>query len=898
MSRPTPNQIRETFINYFAKNGHQIVPSSSLIPHDDPTLLFTNAGMNQFKNQFLGIEDKGYKRAVSAQKCVRAGGKHNDLDNVGFTARHHTFFEMLGNFSFGDYFKKEAIHFAWQLLTKEFGIPKDKLYVTVYESDEEAIEIWSKQESVPKDRIFKFGQKDNFWRMGDTGPCGPCSEIFFDHGPSAGKISDPYQGILAGEDRFVEIWNLVFMQFDEQLPGKLIPLPAPSVDTGSGLERLTAALQGTANNYNTTLFLPILDAAAKATSLDLEKLLAAEKASLLDKNSWEIQTLSALRVLADHIRASCFLLSDHARPSNEGRGYVLRRIIRRALRYGHKIAPGVSVFPDLSRTLIAEMGKTYPELIEQKDSIYSILKDEETRFFATLEQGNQLLFHEFQKIKSSGGNILSGETAFKLYDTYGFPVDLTELIAKEQGVQVDLKGFEAQVEKAKQLSKSSWKGRALSLDDKEIAKWAQEIKHSHGPTQFLGYQESLSLSKVLGTYPIDSNIQAVAFDKTPIYALGGGQAPDLGKVKSANGDSFQILEVQKKNDIIIHFVATPEKLNGLYEVSIDTANRKLTTRNHSATHLLHSALRNILGSHVSQAGSDVTADRLRFDFTHSKALTIKEIEEVETWVNQEIQAQIPTKIESLSYEEAIKKGALAFFQDKYGDKVRVLSIGSKSIELCGGTHVQNTSEIGLFVIVSESSVSSGVRRIEALTSKAALNYLNRHKAEHIKALSLLSRSASWEHWTDEKSESLVTIGINKLQEKVKALETEVSQAMQSKVSSQDLILNGKQETLNGVDTFIIFASLNGFNRDQLMSKSDELKSLLQKPSLYLLASETATVIGTIQLEKTLSAGDLFKKLCIKFGGKGGGRPDLAQGFIPFSNNSTEEIIHSIREALK
>jgi len=899
MSKPTPNQIRSDFVNYFVKNHHLAVPSSSLIPHDDPTLLFANAGMNQFKNQFLGIEDKGYKRAVSSQKCVRAGGKHNDLDNVGFTARHHTFFEMLGNFSFGDYFKKEAIHFAWELLTKEFQIPKEKLYVTVFESDEEALDIWHKQEGVSKDRIFKLGQKDNFWRMGDTGPCGPCSEIFFDHGPHAGKISDPYQGILAGEDRFVEIWNLVFMQFDEQAPGQMLPLPAPSVDTGAGLERLTAALQATPNNYNTTLFLPIIEAAAKKMSIDLDVLLNAERQSATNFDLQKMQTLSALRVLADHIRASSFLIGDHARPSNEGRGYVLRRIIRRALRYGHKLAPGVSVFPYLSEVLINEMGSAYPNLIEQKELILSTLKDEESRFFSTLEQGNVLLSHEFTKLKASGSKMLSGEIAFKLYDTYGFPLDLTELIAQEHHLAVDVKSFESKIERAKQASKTSWKKKFVSVDDKALAKWAQNIKNSVGPTHFLGFSQYQTQSKVIGTLALeDPQTIAVAFDKTPMYALGGGQTPDRGYIKIATGEKLEIVDVQKKNDIIIHFLNISEKLPIECEIIVNKEDRLLTARNHSATHLLHYALREVLGSHVSQAGSDVNAERLRFDFTHHKPLTSKELLEIENWINQEIQAQIPTRSESLKIEDALKRGALAFFQDKYGDEVRVLSIGSKSIELCGGTHVQNTSDIGLFIIVGESSVSSGVRRIEALTSKGALQFLNRQRSEHSAALNLIGRSASWEYWSDINSESLVKNEIEKLKDRVKSLESEIDRTIQSKASSHSMVTSGLKLPLKGVVATLIVAKVDGFNRDQLMSKADELKSLIKTPSLYLLTSDTATVIGSIQLETTISASDLFKSLAAKFGGKGGGRPDFAQGLLNLTSISQEQIVESIKEVTK
>ena len=898
MSQPTPNQIRDTFLNYFVKHNHTLVESSSLIPHDDPTLLFTNAGMNQFKNQFLGIEDRGFKRATSSQKCVRAGGKHNDLDNVGFTARHHTFFEMLGNFSFGDYFKKEAIHFSWELLTKEFGIPEDKLYVTVYESDDEALEIWHKQEGVPKDRIFKFGQKDNFWRMGDTGPCGPCSEIFFDHGPTAGKIADPFTGIQAGEDRFVEIWNLVFMQFDEQSPGNLVPLPAPSVDTGAGLERLTAALQGTPNNYNTTAFMPFIEAAATKMHLDLDRLLEFEKTNRGNIKSVEWQKLSALRVLADHIRSSCFLICDHTRPSNEGRGYVLRRIIRRALRYGHKLAPGVSIFPELSSILIAQMGSHYPELAKQQDLILSILNEEQTRFFTTLDQGNILLQNEFNRLISAGQKTLSGETAFKLYDTFGFPLDLTQLIADEQGLSVDVSGFESQVEKAKSVSRASWKGRALSIDDQSLTKWAQEIKSAHGPTQFIGYSElCCAKSQAIGTYPVDDQTLVVAFDVTPIYALGGGQNSDLGLIKDHLGNSYPIVDVQKKNDIILHFIQTSQKIEGQFEIHVDSEHRQLITNNHSATHLLHYALREVLGTHVTQAGSDVSSDRLRFDFTHSKPITPEELSRIEAWINLEIQAKIPTRAEVLSFEDATKRGAMAFFQDKYGDTVRVLSIGSKSIELCGGTHVTNTSEIGLFVVVSESSVSSGIRRIEALTSKAALSYLNRQRQEHIRGLHLLGRSANWEHWLNPESESLLVTGIDKLKERLKALEHELSRAVQSSVSSQDLVANSQTVTCKGQNILLIQGHLNSFTKEQLMEKSDELKSSIKDPAVYLLYSETASIIGVTKTEGLVSAGDLFKKLAAKLGGKGGGRADLAQGYLPLSPLAQDQIHKIIVEVL-
>jgi alanyl-tRNA synthetase len=952
MSLIQPYQIRETFLEYFEKHGHRIVPSASLLPDNDPTLLFINAGMNPFKNVFLGLESRDYNRATSFQKCIRAGGKHNDLDNVGFTARHHTFFEMLGNFSFGDYFKKEAIHFSWSLLTEVFGIPKEKLYVTVFESDTEALKIWTEQEGLPKDRVFPMGEKDNFWRMGDTGPCGPSTEIFYDHGSHIRSLSDPFQSILAGEDRFVEIWNIVFMQFDEHSPGQMAPLPAPSVDTGSGLERLTAVLQQTPNNYNTSLFKPLISSLCEKTGFDLDHLLKQETTFLSQNRSVtssrdkkvltppkEMEVLSALRVLSDHIRSSCFLIGEQMRPSNEGRGYVLRRIIRRALRYSHKIAPGISLFPNLSSVLIEEMNSCYPDLKEQKNVILSTLQEEEFRFLATLDQGQSLIEQELKRLPLSGTRVLSGKVAFKLYDTFGFPLDLTELIARENQVLVDLKEFEILAEEAKARSRSSWKGQSLSLDEKSFSKWIQEMKSLHGPTQFQEEPLTESLyeknckenqkktersSPLLGQFLLDENTLVLLFQKTPFYALGGGQAPDSGFIVEASTQtSYPLVDVQKKNDMLLHFIRATEEFKLLkpttslglstslessnpnitlpsFHLVVDQGNRFLTTCNHSATHLLHWALREILGPSVTQAGSDVTQERLRFDFTFSRALTVLEIQQVENLINEEIQKSIPTRMELLPFQEAQKKGALAFFQDKYGDLVRVLSIGSKSVELCGGTHVTNTAEIGLCILVSESSVSSGVRRIEALTSKTALHYLNNIRQQHLHTLNLLGQNPGWEHWSQPKVTNLSSDAVEKLKLKIKNLEKELSKTKQSQISVQDLI----QEApfLQNSSIQFIFGNtttFSDFTRDQLMAKSDEIKAsvLSQKKSvIYLLHSHHATILGIAPSHPQLSAGALFKKLSSHFGGKGGGRPELAQGFLPIPvEESNKKILELITE---
>ncbi len=730
------SEIRNRFVQFFEKHGHKHVASSSLIPENDPTLMFANAGMNQFKNTFLGLEDRPYKRAVSVQKCVRAGGKHNDLENVGFTARHHTFFEMLGNFSFGDYFKKDAIHFAWELLTKDLAIPKEKLYVTVHLSDDEAADIWHNQEGVPRDRIFRFDQ-DNFWRMGDTGPCGPCTEIFYDHGPHAGKETDPYKGIAAGEDRFVEIWNLVFMQYFESEPGKMQPLPKPSVDTGSGLERVVAALQGKLNNYDTDLFWPMITRAAEIagkTSLlsEIEKL---NKEGVNSKAPAETrQQIAALRVVADHVRSSSFLIAEGALPSNEGRGYVLRRILRRAIRFSQMLSGGVPFLPQIAEVLIQEMGPIYPELKQRKDIIISTLRDEQDRFMATLGTGTAILNQELTKLKSKNQKELSGDVVFKLYDTYGFPADLTRLMAEEQGFTVDEKKFEAEMESAREKAKASWKGKAMGSDQAHLIQLANEISASHKVTQFTGYDTTLDQGKVValsnGTQKVNS-LKAgengiVILDRTPFYAEGGGQAGDQGHLKTSGNTSVKVADTTKQNDIFLHQVQIESgelKVGDTVTTEVYSSERRNTAANHSATHLLHAALRKVLGTHVTQAGQLVDASRIRFDFTHGKALSSQELAQIEQLVNDEVSKAVPVTATLMKHKDAIASGAMALFGEKYGDEVRVLKMGEFSTELCGGTHVTNTSQIRLFKIVSESGVSAGVRRIEALSGDLAVKYL-------------------------------------------------------------------------------------------------------------------------------------------------------------------------------
>ncbi len=894
-------EVRNSFINYFKKNAHTPVASSSLIPENDPTLLFANAGMNQFKNVFLGIDQRGYKRAVSSQKCVRAGGKHNDLENVGFTARHHTFFEMLGNFSFGDYFKKDAIHFAWEFLTKELGIPKEKLYVTVFETDDEAADIWHQQEGVPKDRIFRLGERDNFWRMGDTGPCGPCSEIFYDHGPKAGKISDPFKGITAGEDRFIEIWNLVFMQYYEKSPGQLEPLPKPSVDTGAGLERVVAAMQGHFNNYDTDLFRPMIDVVCKKMGWSYNDFLALENDSRSQPeakiiNNQDVaqmkENLAALRVLADHCRSTGFLIADGALPSNEGRGYVLRRIMRRALRYGRKLNEKQSILPDMVASLIDHMGLVYPELSERRAHILSTVKDEESRFLQTLDQGTEILNEALQKTLAKGQKNLSGEVVFKLYDTYGFPIDLTRVIAEEKGITFDEAAVEKEMEMARNKAKASWKGKSSQADEGHLIQLSQKAFGQNKSTQFTGYDQWLETSKVLllsNGKEIVTELKTgengfVILDRTPFYAEGGGQVGDLGTLTTSLAET-RVTNTTKNHDVYIHHVEVAKgvlKSNDSVHAKVHESARRNTMANHSATHLMHAALRKVLGTHVTQAGSIVDPQRLRFDFTHNKPMTREEIQKVETLVNEQISLAIEVNVVNMKHKEAIASGAMALFGEKYGDDVRVLKMGEFSTELCGGTHVSNTAEIRLFKILSEGGVSSGVRRIDAISGDGAVHYAFEHIEENTRAreASGVQTSQSLSVWIENKKEEL------------KKLEREIKQLKGSQINIDDLLKNAFNfNSKGGSPARMVFADLAVEDREVLAQITDQLKNKIQTGVVIVVGTGQGSHPIIVSVSKDLTthykAGDLLKEVAAIMGGKGGGRPDFAQGAAPDRNQLTK-----------
>lgn len=908
----TSAQVREKFIQYFKKHQHAYVESSSLIPHNDPTLLFANAGMNQFKNVFLGLENRDYNRAVSSQKCVRAGGKHNDLENVGFTARHHTFFEMLGNFSFGDYFKKEAIHFAWDFLTRELAIPKDRLYVTVHLTDDEAAEIWHQQEGIPKDRIFRFDQ-DNFWRMGETGPCGPCTEIFYDHGAHAGKESDPFKGIAAGEDRFVEIWNLVFMQFYESAPGEIQPLPKPSVDTGSGLERVVAAIQGKLNNYDTDLFWPMIEKSAEISNksflLPLIKEMN-EKGIHAQVSAENKKWIAALRVVADHIRSSSFLIADGALPSNEGRGYVLRRILRRAIRFSQMLSGGKPFLPEIADVLIQNMKSVYPELELRKSVILSNLKEEQDRFIMTLETGTVILNQELQNLKNQKMKQLPGSVVFKLYDTYGFPADLTELMAEEEGFEIDHLGFEKAMSEAKSKAKASWKGKGLDANEAYLIQWSQNLKSKFGGTDFVGYSKLLCDSLILGLSDGKQEVSVLkkgqtgfaVVKQTPFYAEGGGQVGDLGEMKTTE-TSVQVFNCTQQNEIAIHHIevlAGEIKTQQNIQMSVDTKKRKNTAAHHSATHLLHSALRKVLGTHVTQAGQLVDDQRIRFDFTHSKALTNEEIKKIESLVNDEISSAQTVKADVMKHQDAIKMGAMALFGEKYGDQVRVLKMGEFSTELCGGTHVHNTAEIRLFRIVSESGVSSGVRRIEALAGDQAIQYAQALIQESLQARKSLGLEFNWEKLIDYSAGNLAE-SIERKKEEVKKLEKEIKKIQGSSVDIESILEQKVSFQVSSIKAALVVADLEIDDRDVLAQVADQLKNKISSGIVVVLGSGDQgfplIVSVTKDLNPKLSAGQILKNLAQAMGGKGGGRPDFAQGSVPDRKN-LEKAIEDLRTELK
>jgi alanyl-tRNA synthetase len=882
----TSHEIRSLFLNYFKKQGHTIVDSSRLIPDGDPTILFTNAGMNQFKNAFLGLEKRDYVRAATSQKCVRAGGKHNDLENVGFTARHHTFFEMLGNFSFGDYFKKEAIHFAWELITKDLGLPKDRIYVTAFEKDDEAADIWHKQEGVPKDRIFRFGEKDNFWRMGNVGPCGPCSEIFFDLDPS--QKGDPFQSIAAGEDRIIEFWNLVFMQFNEKEDGTQSPLPKPSVDTGMGLERLATILQGKKSNYENDGFRSLIQEIQNAVGMDYVtdlQSIANEKA----RNEQDNRNVS-MRVLADHGRASSFLIADGVLPSNDGRGYVLRRILRRAIRYGRNLSKDKSLLSLVVEKVVQNMGSVYPELVARQKHILSTILDEERRFLSTLDQGTHILNDELMDVEKSGSKILSGKFTFKLYDTFGFPMDLTRLMAKEKGVEIDESGFEKEFANAKEIARASWRGQSMSGTEASLISFAQKVSAATGHTEFLGYNGVLKSSqKLLAICDGNNSVQKLAagmdgylvFSKTPFYAESGGQVGDVGTIVTSSG-AAEVIDCRKANGLHVHVVKVTDgtlSVDELCQLTVDEIARRNTAAHHSATHLLHSALRKHLGTHVTQAGSQVGPDKLRFDFTHNKTLSQQDIDAIHKLVRNEIAQNTSVETALMKPKDAMAAGAIAMFGEKYGDEVRVLTMGDFSKELCGGTHVKSTAQVRLFQIVSETGVSAGVRRIEALCADAAENYVSKHMEQNMEARHKIGLQEGWSQFLE--SSSNVGQWIEKTKKDIKNLEKKLQDVQASQIDP-DVLLK-EASTVSGFEsgTKFLFCHLEIDNREVLAQITDRITAKIGSGAVVMIGKGTDTHPIVVQVTKTLAgkihAGKLLTEVATALGGKGGGRPDLAQG---------------------
>ncbi|GLX89042.1 alanine--tRNA ligase [Pseudomonas fragi] len=845
-------EIREAFLRFFEEQGHTRVPSSSLVPNNDPTLLFTNAGMNQFKDCFLGQEKRAYTRATSSQKCVRAGGKNSDLENVGYTARHHTFFEMLGNFSFGDYFKKDAINFAWTFLTGVLKLPKDKLWVTVYASDDEAYDIWTQDVGVPAERMIRIGDNkgapyasDNFWTMGDTGPCGPCTEIFYDHGPDiwGGPPGSPDED----GDRYIEIWNNVFMQFNRTADGVLHPLPAPSVDTGMGLERISAVMQHVNSNYDIDLFQSLLKAAAEAIGCANEG-------------------QASLKVVADHIRSCSFLIADGVLPSNEGRGYVLRRIIRRACRHGNKLGATGNFFYKIVAALVAEMGEGFPELVREQANIERVLKAEEEQFSKTLEQGLKILEQDLVDLK---GTVVPGDVVFKLYDTYGFPMDLTADIARERNLTVDEAGFEREMEAQRVRARSA---SSFGLDYNTLVK-------VDVPTEFIGYNATQASAKIIALYKEGKSVEflnegdegVVILDQTPFYAESGGQVGDCGYLQ-AGAARFDVRDTTKTGGAFLHHgvVATGSlKVGESVDTQVDADVRHATALNHSATHLLHAALRNVLGEHVQQKGSLVDSQRMRFDFSHFEAIKPEQIKALEDIVNAEIRKNTPVETEETDIETAKQKGAMALFGEKYGDNVRVLSMGGDfSVELCGGIHAKRTGDIGLMKITSESGVASGIRRIEAVTGAAALAYLNAAEEQLKEAASLIKGSR--ENLVDKLSAVL---------ERNRQLEKQLEQLQAKAASAAGDDLSSSAVDIKGVN--VLTARLDGQDGKALLALVDQLKNKLGRAVILLggvYEDKVVLVAGvTKDLTGQLKAGDLMKQAAAAVGGKGGGRPDMAQG---------------------
>ena len=845
-------EVRRAFLEFFGERGHTVVPSSPLVPANDPTLLFTNAGMVQFKDVFLGKDKRGYLRAASSQRCVRAGGKHNDLENVGYTARHHTFFEMLGNFSFGDYFKREAIHLAWEFLTQTLKLDPARLWVTVYKDDDAAADIWLKEIGVPPSRFGRLGEKSNFWAMGDTGPCGPCSEIFYDHGPevAGGPPGSPDEE----GDRYVEIWNLVFMQFERSADGKLTPLPRPSVDTGMGLERVSAVMQGVHSNYDIDLFRNLIKA-------------AAELAHTRDLSS------SSLRVIADHIRACTFLVVDGVVPANEGRGYVLRRIIRRAVRHGYKLGITETFFYKLVSVLEREMGAAYPELIRGRAQAEKVLRLEEDRFAETLANGLALLEEVIRELPPSG--VIDGQIVFKLYDTYGFPADLTADIARERGLSIDQAGFDAAMDEQRRRSQEASK---FGVDPQAGANALSGSGFVAPRDHFQGYEGLDARGRVIAVLKggaLAESLNAgdygeVVLDRTPFYAEAGGQVGDAGELRGPSA-LFSVQDTQKRGGAHFHVGVLEEgsiRPGDVLDAHVDGQRRRATALNHTATHLLHAALRKVLGTHVLQKGSLVAPDRLRFDFSHPEPLSGPELQEIERLVNREIRRNAPAEIEVMDYDRAVASGAMALFGEKYDKEVRVLRIGDFSMELCGGTHVQRAGEIGFFKVVSEGGVAAGVRRIEALTGEAALDYVDKND-ELLKDISGLVRG-SREEVRDKVRDAV---------ERIRQMEKEIRGLKDKLASGQGVDLASGAVDVNGVK--VVATTIDGADAGALRSAVDQLKGRL-KPAVIMLASvespaKVILVAGvTADITSRVKAGELVGAIAAQVGGRGGGRPDFAQ----------------------
>ena len=867
------NDIRAAFLDYFGSAEHAIVPSSPLVPRNDPTLLFTNAGMVQFKNVFIGAEARDYARAATAQKCVRAGGKHNDLDNVGYTARHHTFFEMLGNFSFGDYFKERAIELAWKLITKEYGLDTERLSVTVYHTDDEAFNLWKKIAGLPDQKIIRIPTNDNFWSMGDTGPCGPCSEIFYDHGPHipGGPPGSPDQD----GDRFIEIWNLVFMQFEQHGDGSRTNLPKPSIDTGMGLERISAVLQGTHDNYETDLFKTLINASADAAGV-----------------SPTGEHAVSHRVIADHLRASSFLIADGVLPSNEGRGYVLRRIMRRAMRHAHMMGCAEPLMHKLVGALVKEMGLACPELVRAKDLIAETLELEEIRFKRTLERGLRLLAEETAGL--SKGGVLKGEVAFKLYDTYGFPLDLTQDALRGKGYSVDLDGFEREMARQREDARRAWAGSGEAATEQV---WF-DIRTQHGATEFLGYDTEEAAGRIVAIVVDGKQVDeaqaganaAIVINQTPFYAESGGQQGDHGSLWTDAGGALTVSDTQKKLGVLhVHVGALSKgslKVGDEVHMSVDGERRSALRGHHSATHLLHAALRRRLGEHVTQKGSLVAAERLRFDISHPKPISADDMAMIEAEVNKQIRANTPVMTRLMTPEEAIDAGAMALFGEKYGDEVRVLSMGEDgnkpySVELCGGTHARRTGDIGLFKVVAESAVAAGVRRIEAVTGAAAEAYVSSEE-NTLQAASQLLRVSSAD----------LASRIEGLLEERKRLEKELSDARRALATGGGGSAAPEVKEVNGVK--FIGKVLDGVPAKDLKSLADDLKSKVGSGVVALIGvadGKGSIVVGVTEDHvKAHSAVDLVRVGSAALGGKGGGgRPDMAQAGGPDGDRAADAL---------